>query len=215
MNDATPNTSYESTIGIEEDKRMELIKKIKNFDPKFDHDNYIKSCTCNINDHYPEDGEYISIRDQAFLIYPPNRQAVSNNDQIDKRTLDTVINSFPILKNYIYTNNDSEELYETTILPQTKLFVDHQGNLQEKLFLSWDLMSLYINIYSQYNNTDNVAVIPPFVSVSASIVRKLRIEIKVLKMKLTNEKLMRRKGKKLIPKSRKRRIRSSKCTKEL
>ena len=101
--------------------------------------------------------------------------------------MDTVFDSFPILKNYIYTNNDSEELYETTILPQTMLYVEQRSNLQKNSYFSWDLMSLYVNIYSQYNNTDNVAVIPPFVSVSASNVRKLRIEIRVLKMKLNKK----------------------------
>ena len=43
----------------------------------------------------------------------------SENDyvpEMDKYTLDTVVNSFPMLRNYIYTNNDSEELYKKTIL---------------------------------------------------------------------------------------------------
>ena len=101
-----------------------------------------------------------------------------------KQTLDTVFNSYPILKNYIYTHNDAEELYKKTILPQTNLTVLHRSGFDDKLWLSWDSMSIFINIYSQYNNTDNVAVIPSSALAYAKEARRMRLEITKLNLKL-------------------------------
>ena len=95
-----------------------------------------------------------------------------------------MVNSFPILQNYIITNNDSEDLYENTILGQSRLHVVQRAEFYREKYLSWELMSLFLNIYSQYNNVDNVAVIPPFVSASASNLRDCRLKIKVLTLKL-------------------------------
>ena len=100
--------------------------------------------------------------------------------------LDTIFQSFPILKSYIYTNNDSDELYEKTLLGQSRMYLEQRSNFHEKLFLSWDVMSIFINIYSQYNNTDNVAVIPPYISACAMKLKEQKMKMKKLKLQLNN-----------------------------
>ena len=45
-------------------------------------------------------------------------------------------------------------------------------------------MSIYINIYSQYNNIDNIAIIPPFVLAATQSLRICRLQIKAMSLKL-------------------------------
>ena len=118
------------------------------------------------------------------MLYPPSKAAIEKHGKLDKYTIDTVVNSFPILRNYIITNKDSEDLYGNTILGQSILHVVQRAEFYKKKYLSWELMSIFLNIYSQYNNIDNVAVIPPFVSAYAKNLRDCRLKIKVLTLKL-------------------------------
>ena len=173
------------TIKLTEDKRMKLIKRVMNIEPKFDHVEYLKSSEIpHGKKHYPIGGEFDQIRAKTFLLYPPSKAAIEKHGKLDKYTIDTVVNSFPILRNYIITNKDSEDLYGNTILGQSILHVVQQAEFYKKKYLSWELMSIFLNIYSQYNNIDNVAVIPPFVSAYAKNLRDCRLKIKVLTLKL-------------------------------
>ena len=173
------------TIKLNEDKRMKLIKRIMNIEPKFDHVEYIKSSEVPHGEiHIPKGGQFDQIKAKSFLLYPPSKVAIEKYGKLDKYTIDTVVNSFPILRNYIITNNDSEDLYENTILGQSRLQVVQRAEFYREKYLSWELMSLFLNIYSQYNNVDNVAVIPPFVSAYARNLRDCRLKIKVLTLKL-------------------------------
>ena len=51
-------------------------------------------------------------------------------------------------------------------------------------YLSWDFMSIHINRYFQYKNTDNIAIVPPFVSAAAQNLRNCRLQIKAMSLKL-------------------------------
>ena len=47
---------------------------------------------------------------------PTRKGGNKKHGKMKKQTLDTVFDSYPILKNFIYTHNDAEALYKKTIL---------------------------------------------------------------------------------------------------
>ena len=69
------------------------------------------------------------------------------------------------------------------VLPATRMYVEQRTDFSPQLFLPWDLMTVFLNIYSQYNNMDNIAILPGYVSTKACQLKDCRLEGRTLNFK--------------------------------
>ena len=117
---------------------------------------------------------------KTFLMYPPDKGILLNIGPIVKYTIDILLNSTPIMREYIKQRDDEFNLYNK-ILPSTKLYIGQRTDFTPQIFLPLDLLAIFFSIFAQYNNTENIAILPGYVSSNAKVLKACRLESTKLK----------------------------------